>query len=187
MLKRIVGSALLGLVVLFVWAFVVNGILGFTLRMEMKPVSNEPEVYRVLKENVVSPGAYMVNPALTPEGQFPGGEPVFSLRFSGMGHEAAGRMVFVGPAILLVALLLAAGLLAMASPRVLCRYPLKVLFLAVLGLLLAVFANLTKIGIGGYPVHTALLLAARDFVSWTLAGLVMAWPLRAPGDAPRAA
>jgi ABC-type Na+ efflux pump permease subunit len=187
MLKRIVGPAALGLLVMFVWTFVVNGIFGFTLRVEMNRIPNEPEVYRVLKENVVAPGAYMANPALTPEGQFPGGEPVFSVRTSGLGHEAAGRMVFVGPAIMFVALLLAAGLLSMASPRILSRYSLRVLFLVVLGLLLAVFANLTKIGIGGYPVHTALLLAARDVGSWTLAGLVMAWTLRAPGDAPRTA
>ena len=187
MLKRIVWAAALGLIATFVWTFVVNGIFGFTLRVEMKRIPNEPEVYRVLKENVVLPGAYMANPALTPEGRFPDGEPVFSVRTSGMGHEAAGRMVFVGPAISFITLLLAAGLLSMASPRILSRYSRRVLFVVVLGLLLAVFTNLTKIGIGGYPVSTALLLAARDVVSWTLAGLVMAWILRAPGDAPRTA
>ena len=185
MLKRIVWAAALGLIATFVWTFVVNGIFGFTLRVEMKPVPNEPEVYRVLKKNVVLPGAYMANPALTPEGQFPAGEPVFSVRASGMGHEAAGRMVLVGPAISFITLLLAAGLLSMASPRILSRYSRRVLFVVVLGLLLAVFTNLTKIGIGGYPLQTALLLAARDVALWAVAGLVMAWPIRAPEGAVR--
>jgi hypothetical protein len=34
--------------------------------------------------------------------------------------------------------------------------------------------DLAKFGIGGYPLRSVLLLAANDFISWTLAGLVVA-------------
>ena len=187
MLKRIAVSGALGFVAMFLWTFVSNAIFGFANRVEMNRIPNEPEVYRVLKENISAPGAYLANPSLTPEGRFPDREPVFSVRYSGMGHEAAGRMVFIEPAIALVAAILAAGLLSMASPRILSRYSRRVLFVVVIGLLLAVFGDLAKAGIGGYPARTALLLAARDVVSWTLAALVMAWSMRAPLDAARAA
>jgi hypothetical protein len=34
--------------------------------------------------------------------------------------------------------------------------------------------DLAKFGIGDYPLRSVLLLAANDFISWTLAGLVVA-------------
>lgn len=46
--------------------------------------------------------------------------------------------------------------------------------------LLAIVRDLADIGIGGYPARTALLLAANNVASWTLAALVMAWSMRAP-------
>ncbi len=187
MLKRILVSGALGFAAMFLWTFVSNAIFGFSNRVEMNRIPNEPEVYRILKENIAAPGAYLANPPLTPDGQFPGSEPVFGVRTSGMGHEAAGRMAFIEPAIGLAAALLAAGLLSMASPWILSRYSRRVLFVVVIGLLVALFTDLAKIGIGGYPVHTGLLLAARDVVSWTLAALAMAGSMRIPGDSAGAA
>jgi len=175
---RVLLSGLLGAVVLVLWTFVANAVFGFKARVEMRPVPNERAVYAALKDNVVAPGAFMVNPALTPEGRFPDGEPVFAIRTSGLGHEAAGRMFLVEPALGLLAAMLAALLLAAASPRVLASYPRKVLFVAGLGALLGLSGEVSRVGIGGYPPATGLLLAANVMVGWTLAGLAMAWPAR---------
>ena len=180
MLKRILLSGALGFLVLALWTFVTNGFFGFTASLEMNRIANERQVYEVLKANLVAPGVYLVNPALTDEGRFPDGEPVFSIRYSGFGHEAAGRMLFVEMAITLLASVLMAGLLSVTSDRILSRFSRRVVFIAVVGLLLAVFGDLTKSGIGGYPAQSAMLLAAYHFVSWALAGLVMAWAMRAP-------
>jgi hypothetical protein len=54
------------------------------------------------------------------------------------------------------------------------------LFFAAIGLLFALFSDLMQYGIGAYALHHALILAAQDFVSWTLAGLVVARCVR-PG------
>jgi hypothetical protein len=187
MLKRILLSGILGGVVLLLWTFVLNGIFGFTARVEMERIPNERSVYSVLKDNVKAPGVYLANPEPVPGVGFPPGEPVYGIRYSGMGHESAGRMLYMEPAIVIVAAILVAGLLSMTSRRILSRYSSKVLFVFVIGLLLAVLGDLAKIGIGGYPVKTALLLAARDVISWTLAGLVIARFMQASVEGAEAA
>jgi hypothetical protein len=182
MLKRILLSGVLGGVVLLLWTMVTNGLFGFTARLEMKRIPNERAVYAVLKDNIVEPGAYLANPEPMPDGPFPPGQPVFGIRYGGMGHEAAGRLFFIEPALIFLAAMLAAGLLAMTSARILSRYSRKVLFVVLVGLLLAVYGDLSKFGIGGYPANAALLLAANHAVAWTLAGLVMAGSMRAPRE-----
>ena len=182
MLKRVLVSGILGAIVLMVWTFVTSAIFGFNVKVKMNQVPNERAVYSVLKENVVAPGAYVVNPEPVPGKGYPSGEPVFGLHYSGFGHEAAGRMVLFHPMILLVSSIVVAWLLSMTSRRVLSRYSLKVLFVVVIGGLFAIFGDLTKFEIGGYPAKSTLLLAAYDVVSWTLAGLVIARFMRPAPD-----
>lgn len=184
MLQRVLVAGILGAIVLMAWTFVAGAILGFNVKVRMNRIPNERAVYSVLKENVVAPGAYVVNPEVVPGTGFPFGEPVFGLQYAGFGHEAAGRMVFAYPAILFVSSILVAGLLSMTSRRVLSRYSIKVLFVVGIGVLFAAFGELTKFEIGGYPAKSALLLAAYDIISWTLAGLVIARVMRTPADVP---
>ena len=178
MLKRILAAGALGGVVLMLWAFVANGIFGFTSRMRMGRIPDERAVYLVLKEHIREPGLYIANPEPVPDVGFPEGEPVFAVHYAGMGHEAAGRLLFVEPAWAFLSTLLAAALLSMTSERVLSRYARRVLFLVLVGFLLALWGNLTRYGIGGYPLGAALLLAANDLAAWAAAGLAMAWPMR---------
>jgi hypothetical protein len=81
-------------------------------------------------------------------------------------------------AIFLVTPMIAAWMLSLTSQQVLSNYPRKVLFFTGIGLLFALFCDLMKFGIGGYPLQDALLLAAHDIVLWTLVGMVVAWRLR---------
>ena len=180
-MKRIVIAGLLGSLVMMVWLFVVNGLLGFSARIDMKKVENEREVYEVLKENITEPGRYVVNPEVSPERDFPGEEPVFGLFYSGMGHGTAGGMMIFGTVMILLVPMLAAWLLSRASDRVLSSYPRKVLFFIVLGLLFALFGDMNQFGIGGYPLGDALLIALNHIVLWILVGLVIAWRIKPSG------
>ena len=144
----------------------------------MREIPNERQVYILLKANIVEPGRYTVNPELTASGIFPPGEPVFSILYGGMGHESAGKTMLFQFAIFLLAPMIAAWMLSLTSQRVLSSYPKKVLFFTGIGLLFALFCDLMKFGIGGYPLQDALLLAAHDIVLWTLVGMVVAWWLR---------
>jgi hypothetical protein len=178
MIKRVLLCGLLGGFVLFAWAVISNGIFGLRTRIEMKRIPAERQVYEVLKGSITDPGRYVCNPQITSSEVFPGGEPVFSIQYSGFGHEAAGRVFVVQLLIAVVAPMIAAGMLSVASARILSRYSWKVLFFATLGLLIAVFSDLMKFDIGAYPLNHALLLAANDIISWVLVGLAVAWLIK---------
>lgn len=186
MIKRIFLAGLLGCLTLMVWAFVANGFLGLTARIAMNRVADEPATYRVLKENVTAPGGYMVNPPLTEEGVFPPGEPAFGVRYGGVGHEAAGRGALLHLALAFVTATLAAALLSAASERVLRGFWRKVAFVAGIGLLMALACDVPEHGIGGYPMASALALAANRLLSWTAAGCAMAWLIGVPARGARA-
>ncbi len=183
---RVLSAGLLGAVVMALAAFVVNGVFGFTARLELRPVSNEAAVYAVLKANVVEPGGYMVNPGVVPGQGFPANQPVFGVHYAGFGHEAAGRLQLLRLVVVLVATTLAAWIASMASARVLASWARRFGFFLLMGLWLAVFSDLPRYGIGAHPWSSAAALGAFDVGLWALAGAVMAWRLR-PAPAPAVA
>ncbi|KAB2925233.1 MAG: hypothetical protein F9K22_03840 [Bacteroidetes bacterium] len=174
MRTKLLLSALAGAGALVVWTVVINVMFGFNVRYTMQPLPNERELYEVLKRHVTEPGVYLCNPALTAEGRFPGNEPVFGVRTAGVGHEAAGAGMLFGLAQYLLLPLAGAWLLSGTSERFRARYADRVLFFAALGLIAAVAGDLSEYGIGGAPLSTALLLAARTAAGWTVTGLAVA-------------
>jgi len=181
MFKKVGLSAVLGMIVLIVWGFVVNGVFGFNSRINMKQIPAERLVYETLQESVVEPGRYIVNPELTSSGMFPDGEPVYSLHYSGIGHESAGKVMFFQLAIFLITPMIAAWMLSLTTPRILSSYPRKVLFFVAIGVLFALFGDLMNVGIDQYSLKDALPIAASNIFAWTLVGLVVAkyfrpWP-----------
>jgi hypothetical protein len=173
--KKVIIAGLLGGLALMVWMFVVNGVFGFHSRLTMKEVTAEQVVYEVLKEQITEPGRYVVNPAVDDEGRYRGGEPVFSVLYGGMGHEAAGFLMLVGLAIFVLAPMLGAWMLSRASNRVLSSYPRKVMFFLALGVQFALVSDMMAFGIGGYPLKDVILLGLNHIGAWTVVGLVIAW------------
>jgi len=180
-MRRVVIAGLMGSLTLIVWMVVVNGLLGFKAGVEMKRLDNEREVYETLRDNVSQPGRYTVDPEVTAEGRFPEGEPVFSVLYGGMGHGSAGGHAIAGLVVMLIVPFAGAWLLSQASDRVLSSYPRKVLFFLVLGVLIALFSDFDKFGIGGYPLRDVLMLGLHDIVLWTLVGMVIASRIRPAG------
>jgi hypothetical protein len=144
----------------------------------MNRVADEPAVHRTLKANIAAPGIYLVNPVLTGEWEYPAGEPVFTVTYSGMGHEAAGLMMPVEIGVTFAVVLIAAGLLSAASASVLSTWLRRTGFVLAVGVLLAVAADLSRVGIGGYPLGSAAAMAAVRVAGWALAGAAMAWAMR---------
>jgi hypothetical protein len=183
MLKKIVAGGLLGWVVMIAWIFLSNGILGIRSDIDMNRLLNEEWVYEILKESIREPGGYSVNPPLeTPSGQFPENEPVFTIHYSGLGHEAAGRLFLVNIALAFAAQMLAAWLLSVTAERILARYSRRVLFFIGIGLLFALLGDMMRYGIGAYSLHHSLILAAQNLAGWTLAGLAVAWCVKPETD-----
>lgn len=187
MAKKVLSSGLMGGVVLVAWMFVVNGIFGLKAGIDMKRIPGERQVHEILKEHIPAPGRYICNPALTVEGRFPEEEPVFSVLHGGTGHGSAGAFALFGLVLFLAAPTVAAWMLSQVSDRTLSSYPRKVLFFGAIGLLIAVFSDLTAAGIGGYPAGDAVILGMSDIAAWTLVGLAVAWRMQPGRAAPASA
>ena len=177
MWKKVLVAGLLGWLVLIAWGFIINGMFGLNASINLNKLDKEEQVYEVLLDHVVAPGRYVVNPPLTPERNFPEGEPVFSVMYSGVGHETAGAFQASRLAANFLIVLVAVWMLSQASDRVLASYPRKVMFFAAIGLLFALFMDLGSAGIGGYPVRDAARLALIHVVMWTVVGMAVAWRL----------
>jgi hypothetical protein len=175
MSRSVISAGLLGGVVLMLWTMVIDGLLGFRARIDMKQVAAERQLHETLKEHISDPGRYVVNPGLTPDGRFPDAEPVFGVLYGGGGHEAAGRLMLAGLAVGLAATIVAAWVLSQMSGRVLSSYGRKMAVFVAIGLLVALVGDLSNFGIGGYPPGDAVVLASRHVLDWTLVGLVIAW------------
>jgi hypothetical protein len=171
MWKNVIVAGVLGWIMLTIWTFVVNGLFGFRVRIDMREIPQERQVYELLKANLAEPGRYICNPASTESGMFPENQPVYGILYGGVGHEAAGSGELRHAVTSLVMVLLATWLLSWGAVR---TYARRVLFFVVVGLIVLLYADLPSAGIAGYPLRDALLLAANTLVSWTLAGLVVA-------------
>ena len=173
MFKKIAVSGLLGMMVLMGWTLLVNGVFGLNRRINMRQVSDERTVYETLEESIVEPGRYILNPELTSSGVFPDGEPVFSVNYSGIGHESAGKVMLFQLAVYLLAPMIAAWMLSLTRTQILSSYPRRVLFFVATGLLIALFGDLLNFGIDRYSLGDALLVGASNLLAWTLVGLVV--------------
>ena len=178
MLKKVIIAGILGTIVMFVWTFVINGFFRFQASIDMKQIDKEQQVYEVLKQHIVEPGRYVFNPEITQEMVFPEGEPAFSVLYGGVGHEVAGDLMLLRLIVGFLAVLIGAWMLSQTSAQILASYWRRVLFFTSIGLLIALFSDLSKFGIGGYPVKDALLLALNNIITWTIVGLVVAWRIK---------
>lgn len=176
--KKVFVSGLVGAIVLIVWTLVLNGLLGFNARFNMKQVPNEREVHNILKTTITEPGRYLCNPALTPDGRFPDNEPVYGIRYSGVGHEAAGRGAILGLFQLPIVPSIGAWMLSPTSEQYRSRFVNRALFFLIIGLLSAIAGDLGGFGIGESSLALALLFAARTVATWTIVGLAIASLMR---------
>jgi hypothetical protein len=174
MIKKVFIPGLVGALVLLIWTFFLNGILGFNARFNMKPVPNERQVYSLLKTTITEPGRYLCNPALTTDGLFPENEPVFGIDYAGVGHEAAGLGAILGLVQFLLLPLVAVWMLSKTSELFQSRLVNRFSFLVMIGLFAAITGDLSSFGIGASPLPVALLFAARTMVTWTVVGFVIA-------------
>jgi hypothetical protein len=177
-LKRVMIAGLMGGLVMIVWLIVVDGILGFKRGIDSKQIPEERSVYAFLAEHVKEPGRYVLNPEVVPEQGFPGDDPIFSVQYTGLGHDDAGQEMIVGLVIMLLSAIAGAWLVSNSSSRILSRYHRRVAFLAMIGVVVALLGIGARFGLAAYSFGDASALALHDLGAWIAAGLVMSWLIR---------
>lgn len=173
-MKRVILAGLVGGLVMIVWLVVADGILGLRRGIDMTQVPHERAVYGFLVEHVTEPGRYVVNPEVIPGQGFPGGDPIFAVHYTGLGHDDAGQEMLTGLVVALLSCVAGAWLLANSSARIQSRYGSRVLYFSVIGLVMALFGVGARFGLAAYPMDSALALGGHDLAAWVLAGLVVA-------------
>jgi len=176
-MKRLLVPGLLGVGVLLVWMLIVNVLLGFRPRMEMKRVPNEDHVYAVLAVNVTEPGQYLCNPEPLPDGSPDRDAASYGILYSGVGHGSTGARI-LSRSMIVFAPLLATWLLSLMPDVLLRSWLRKTLVFTAIGLVIALSVRLQEFGVAARTPGDALKLAIHDVVLWTVMGVAVGWRLR---------
>jgi hypothetical protein len=176
--KDVFVAGLLGSVVMFVWLFVSNAMIPLKSNMVHKIVPNQLEIHKVLKENIKEAGTYSC-PYLSREEEdlLPDyrSQPVFSITYAGGTHgDPASISMLIPILIILVVPLIAAWMLSMTSENLLKRYSRRVLFVVLIGLIVSLYDDVLQMSFGPQPKDYLVFLAVNNFVTWILAGIVIA-------------
>ncbi len=176
MKKEMFLSGLLGGIVIFTWTIISTSLLPVSGK-RAQPVPNDKEIHTLLKERITEPGIYFLpdhpdeNSADYPDYE---NEPIFSVIYGGRTPgKFLGQMIFELFCIF-AAPIIAAWMLSVTSERILAKYSRRVLFIAVLGLFLAIFGNVFS----EKPLDYILLSSINSLITWALVGLVVAWRIK---------
>ena len=187
MKKEVLAAGLLGGTVMLVWLFVTNAVLPFKSNLihQVIPLANQLEVHEALERNITESRTYSV-PYLSPEeeAQFPDyrDQPVYSITYEGYTHGGGGGTIMSSFPVTMLAVflppLIAAWMLSVASPAILSRYSRRFFFVAVLGVIVALYDDVLQMAFGPQPEDYLTFLALNNLIAWALTGLVIARMIR---------
>lgn len=178
MKKDVIVAGLLGSLVMFAWLFVSNAMIPLKSNLVHKVPPNQLELHKVLKESITEPGTYSC-PYLSQEeeSQLPDyrNQPVYSITYSGITHgNPTSVPMWLPIGIMLVVPLIAAWMLSVTSEKILARYSRRVLFVALIGLIVSLFDDVLQMSFGPQPRDYLVFLAINNLITWVLVGAVIA-------------
>lgn len=187
---RTILAALLAAVVMFQWGWLYWGVLPLADRVTHR-IPQEDAVVQVLAENLSESGAYYFpgrpqhddrppNPNETEAAwnEKHAAGPIGWVLLQKQGAPAMDPQVLgLGFGAMFVAALIAAGLLSICPPA---NYARRVIFVAALGLFVAVIGTFNDAIWFAYPWDFQLIKATYQVIGWILAGLVIAAIVKAP-------
>jgi len=179
--KRIIVAGVLGTVVMIVWVMFSFAVLRIGGK-SIKPVPDQAELHAALKSRITQPGTYACLYVSSEQemAQFPNylNEPVYAITYKGYTHSTVPGFRNLGVLSILFAPVLAAWLLTRTSESVLKRYAIRVLFVMMLGLFVAMAGDWPRAVADEQQASSLLLTTANTIVTWLLAGLAIAWRIR---------
>jgi hypothetical protein len=179
--RRIILSGLLGGVVLSAWGILGRGFLPFYHDAAWREIPNESLVFEAVTEQIRETGSY-IYPYDVPadsafHARFEEG-PAFQILFRGESlEETELRDLALFALGLLFVPIIPAWVLSVTSHRRAAHYGQRVLFVALFGLLVALFHDLPAPGVHA-PLDLRVALALDSIVGWTLVGMVLAWRIK---------
>lgn len=178
MSKNVLIAGLLGGVVMTLWLLVSNAILPIKHQLihQSLPLDSQLALHGALAGNITETGTYSV-PYLSREDEtrFPDyrNQPVYSVTFEGGTHGAGSSPSFMPLIAIFVSTFLAAWLLASAGDGVRSCYYRRVLFVAAIGLIMALADDVLQMSFGPQPKDYLAFLAVNNVITWLLVGLAI--------------
>ena len=190
MQKNIWVAGLLGGMAMFAWLFVSNAVLPVKSNMIHQVVPNQFDVHQALKQNITRPGTYScLYLTRDEESKMPNyrDQPIYSITYEGSTHGDTGSKAEFLPLLWVFgATTVASWMLSLTSVRARSSYWRRVLFVALIGLLVALSDDLLQMSFGPQPKDYLTFLAVNHLIAWTLAGLAIAAYMKPdPGVATR--
>jgi hypothetical protein len=181
MTKRIIVAGLLGTIVMVIWTFLSFAVLR-TGGKSIRPVRDQAELHAALKSRITEPGTYacLYISSEREAAQFPNyrDEPLYAITYKGYTHNTVPGFKNLGVLSVLVAPMLAAWLLTKTSGSVLKRYSTRVLFVATLGLFVAMAGDWPRAVADEQQASGLLLATVNTIATWLLAGFAIAWRIK---------
>ena len=144
----------------------------------------ETALHAALKASITEPGTYAcLYLTREEEARMPDyrSQPIYSITYSGATHGDPASIGFLLPIVWIFgATTIAAWMLSAASTRIRATYPRRVLFVALIGVVVAVYDDLLQMSFGPQPRDYLVFLAVNNVITWTLVGLVLGRCIR-PG------
>ena len=180
--KNIFISGVLGGVVMFVamsaGRFFLQGI-GYS---GFRTMPDQVQIHAALKERITEPGTYVCPYMLPGESNsfFPDylNQPIFEVTYKGYTHATVPGFASAGMLAFLLAPIVAAWLLSQASERVMASYFRRAVYVAILGLFVAVSADLVRALAEDQPLLAVMATALVSMATWAAVGLVLAWKIK---------
>jgi hypothetical protein len=186
MKKQIVVAGLLSGVVIFVWLTFSNAILPFKRYFTLLTFPDQMTVHQLLKERITEPGIYTCPyfHSYSEAAQFEGyaDEPIFTISYTGVTHNTVTGFLSFSILALFIAPMIASWMLSVASPRILASYIRRTLFVMTLGIFLAVFGDWLRMLEENEPSGLIVFMMINHIITWTLAGLIIAWRIKPAGS-----
>jgi hypothetical protein len=183
MVKKLLVSGILGGVVMFVVTVACRFLLPGVGNPKLRAMPDQVQIHAALKVRITKPGTY-VCPYLPPgetRALFPDylNEPVFAVTYNGYTHATVpGFKSAVGILSFLFAPLAAAWLLSQTSDRLLATYFRRVIYVAALGVFVAVSADFPRTLTEERSFTAVAGMAGVSVITWVSVGLVLAWRIR---------
>jgi hypothetical protein len=175
-------AGLLGGAVAFLWLFTTNAVLPYKSSLIHKIAPNQLVLHQALKENITEPGTYSC-PYLSraEEDQLPDyrNQPVYTIIYQGYTHGGTGAAPMIFPLFIPFAVAVAAAwMLSVTTESFRSKFYRRFLFVALIGIIVSLYSDVLQMSFGPQPRDYLAFLAVNDLITWSLAGLVIAWRVR---------
>lgn len=188
MQRRVLTAGLVAGLVMLLWTAVWYGLSSFYHDATANEIPDEDYVFNVINDRLDETGIYLYPYDVPADSAFHArfeAGPILQILFQSQGGAAPSETLSFLSVVLayLLAPIIPAWVLSVASPEKTAGYIQRVSIVALFGIFVAVFRDLTPVGVL-VPGEFSVVMAVHSVVGWGLVGIVLAWRMNPDRSLP---